>query len=135
MLLTQKTGVPPPPGDFSDKDLYTKQWRQVQTLANQFWTRWSCEYLPCLQHKQKWTVPHRNLQVGDLVLGQAGSVLSFKEFNLQIFPLNIFWYIFSSDIVKFIITFPLSNSFVKKKNIYISFVSCDDITSCLVTSC
>lgn len=27
VLLTQKTGVPPPPGDFSDKDLYTKQWR------------------------------------------------------------------------------------------------------------
>lgn len=25
MLLTQKTGVPPPPGDFSDKDRYTKQ--------------------------------------------------------------------------------------------------------------
>ncbi|XP_034163934.2 uncharacterized protein LOC117598271 [Pangasianodon hypophthalmus] len=68
VLLTQKTGVPPPPGDFSDKDLYTKQWRQVQALANQFWTRWSREYLPCLQHRQKWTVPRRNLQVGDLVL-------------------------------------------------------------------
>ncbi len=61
-------------------------------------------------------------------------VLSFKEFNLQIFPLNIFWYIFSSDIVKFEITFPLSTSFVKIY-IYILFVSCDDITSCLVTSC
>jgi hypothetical protein len=59
MLLTQKTGVPPPPGDFSDKDLYTKQWRQVQALANQFWIRWSREYLPCLQHRQKWTVPRR----------------------------------------------------------------------------
>ncbi len=68
VLLTQKTGVPPPPGDFSDKDLYTKQWRQVQALAHQFWTRWSCEYLPCLQHRRKWTVPRRNLQVGDLVL-------------------------------------------------------------------
>lgn len=68
VLLTQKTGVPPPPGDFSDKDLYTKQWRQVQALANQFWTRWSREYLPCLQHRPKWTVPRRNLQVGDLVL-------------------------------------------------------------------
>ncbi|KAI7804924.1 hypothetical protein IRJ41_023810 [Triplophysa rosa] len=36
MLLTQKTGVPPPPGDFTDKDLLTKQWRQVQALANKF---------------------------------------------------------------------------------------------------
>ncbi|XP_037617248.1 uncharacterized protein LOC119483204 [Sebastes umbrosus] len=68
MLVTQKSGVPPPPGDFSDKDLYTKQWKQVQALANQFWTRWSREYLPSLQLRQKWTVPHRNLQVGDLVL-------------------------------------------------------------------
>lgn len=68
MLLTQKSGVPPPPGDFTDKDLYTKQWRQVQALANQFWTRWSQEYLPSLQRRQKWTVSHRNLQVGDLVL-------------------------------------------------------------------
>ncbi|XP_038565562.1 uncharacterized protein LOC119896143 [Micropterus salmoides] len=68
MLLTQKTGAPPPPGEFSDKDLYTKQWRQVQALANQFLTRWNREYLPSLQHRQKWTVPRRNLEVGDLVL-------------------------------------------------------------------
>ncbi|XP_059839386.1 uncharacterized protein LOC132401297 [Hypanus sabinus] len=68
MLLTQKAGAPPPPGDFSDKDLYTKQWRQVQALANQFWPRWRQKYLPLLQQRQKWTEPHRNLQVGDLVL-------------------------------------------------------------------
>nr|XP_054591067.1 uncharacterized protein LOC129154842 [Nothobranchius furzeri] len=68
MLLTQKSGVPSPPGDFIDKDLFTKQWRQVQALANRFWARWSREYLPSLQQRQKWTVPRRNLQVGDLVL-------------------------------------------------------------------
>ncbi len=39
-------------------------------------------------------------------------MLPFKEFDFQIFPLNIFWYIFSSDNVKFIIPFPLSPSFV-----------------------
>ncbi|XP_059811582.1 plectin-like [Hypanus sabinus] len=67
-LLTQKAGAPPPPGDFSDKDLYTKQWRQVQALANQFWSRWRQKYLPSLQQRQKWTEPRRNLQVEDLVL-------------------------------------------------------------------
>ncbi|XP_059830324.1 uncharacterized protein LOC132396632 [Hypanus sabinus] len=67
-LLTQKAGAPPPPGDFSDKDLYTKQWRQVQALANQFWPRWRQKYLPSLQQRRKWTEPRRNLQVGDLVL-------------------------------------------------------------------
>ncbi|XP_055367455.1 uncharacterized protein LOC114862962 [Betta splendens] len=68
MLLTQKVGVPPPLGEFSDKDLHTKQWRQVQTLADQFWTRWKKEYLHTLQCRQKWTEIRRNLQVGDLVL-------------------------------------------------------------------
>lgn len=68
MLLTQKSGVPPPSGEFTDRDLYSKQWRQVQALADQFWSRWSREYLPSLQQRQKWTVPRRNLQVGDLVL-------------------------------------------------------------------
>ncbi|XP_059825157.1 uncharacterized protein LOC132393780 isoform X2 [Hypanus sabinus] len=67
-LLTQKAGAPPPPGDFSDKNLYTKQWRQVQALANQFWSRWRQEYPPSLQQRRKWTEPRRNLQVGDLVL-------------------------------------------------------------------
>ncbi|XP_014824793.1 PREDICTED: uncharacterized protein LOC106904820 [Poecilia mexicana] len=68
MLLTQKSGVPPPPGNFPEKDLFTRQWRQVQALANQFWTRWRREYLPTLQQRSKWTVPKRNLQIGDLVL-------------------------------------------------------------------
>ncbi|XP_059826414.1 uncharacterized protein LOC132394366 [Hypanus sabinus] len=63
-LLTQKAGAPPPPGDFSDKNLYTKQWRQVQALANQFWPRWRQKYLPSLQQRQKWTGPHRNLANG-----------------------------------------------------------------------
>lgn len=68
MLLNQKVGVPPPPGDFTDKDLLTKQWRQVQALANKFWNRWSREYLPTLQHVRKWTKSHQNLQEGDVVL-------------------------------------------------------------------
>lgn len=67
-LHRRQKRVPPPPGVFSDRDLYTKQWRQVQALANQFWTRWSRDYVPSLRHRQKWTVPRRNLQVGDLVL-------------------------------------------------------------------
>ena len=68
MHLTQKTGVPPPPGDFTDKDLFTKQWRQVQALANRFWSRWSREYLPTLQCRKKWTKSYPNLQIGDVVL-------------------------------------------------------------------
>ena len=30
-----------------------RRWKQVQYLAEQFWKRWSCEYLLCLQKKTK----------------------------------------------------------------------------------
>lgn len=67
-LLTQKVGVPPPPGEFSDKDLHRSQWKQVQALATTFWSRWRREYLPTLQCRRKWNEDHRNLQKGDVVL-------------------------------------------------------------------
>ncbi|XP_063761823.1 uncharacterized protein LOC134879300 [Eleginops maclovinus] len=68
MLLTQKVGVPPPPGDFTGRDLLTKQWRQVQALSNLFWNRWRQVYLSTLQSRKKWTRSHQNLQDGDIVL-------------------------------------------------------------------
>lgn len=68
ILLTKKVGVPPMPGNFTDKDLRTKQWRQVQVLANRFRTRWRQEYLPTLQHLRKWDKSHQNLQEGAIVL-------------------------------------------------------------------
>ncbi|TWW62875.1 hypothetical protein D4764_04G0015220 [Takifugu flavidus] len=34
MLLTQKSCLPPPPGTFLDKDLYTKQWRQWKSAKS-----------------------------------------------------------------------------------------------------
>lgn len=55
-------------GNFSISDLYSKQWRQVQYLANTFWTRWRKEYLPTLQSRRKWQNETRNLEEGDSVL-------------------------------------------------------------------
>ncbi|XP_030586866.1 uncharacterized protein LOC115781376 [Archocentrus centrarchus] len=57
-----------PPGHFVKQDLYRRRWRQVQYLADIFWTRWTKEYLPSLQQRQKWTHHSRNYQVGDIVL-------------------------------------------------------------------
>ncbi|KAJ8007682.1 hypothetical protein DPEC_G00096700 [Dallia pectoralis] len=68
MLLTQKQSVPPPPGKFTEKDLFKQQWRQVQSLANQFWSRWKREYLPTLQVRQKWQDSCPNIEDGDVVL-------------------------------------------------------------------
>ena len=58
-----------PPGLFNKEDLNSKRaWRQAQYLAGLFWRRWTKEYLPTLFERKKWTVPRRNMKVGDLVL-------------------------------------------------------------------
>ena len=69
-LLTGKTKlVLPPPGKFQREDVYCKQrWRLVQHIANEFWTRWSKEYLQNLQIRNKWTCERRNSTGGDVVL-------------------------------------------------------------------
>ena len=68
-LLLLKTDAPMPPGTFQREDLFSRRrWRQVQYLADVFWKRWSREYLPLLQIRQKWQYPRRNLAVGDVVL-------------------------------------------------------------------
>ena len=57
------------PGAFEESDLYIrKRWRQVQYLSDLFWKRWSREYLPLLQERQKWSKPQRNYTTGDIVV-------------------------------------------------------------------
>lgn len=68
-LLTLKTGPSlASPGDFDGKDLYKRQWRQVQSLANTFWDRWRKQYLSTLQTRRKWQSDKPNLTKGSLVL-------------------------------------------------------------------
>ena len=69
MLLTQKAEpVSPPPGEYDLKDLYGKQWKQVQALADSFWKRWRQGYLVSLQPRRKWHTDKPNLSEGDVVL-------------------------------------------------------------------
>ncbi|KAK3744013.1 hypothetical protein QZH41_004823 [Actinostola sp. cb2023] len=68
-LLLLRAGTATPPGVFSKDDNYTRRrWRQVQYLSNLFWLRWTKEYLPSLQQRQKWNKPQRNLAADDIVL-------------------------------------------------------------------
>nr|XP_034959566.1 uncharacterized protein LOC118079487 [Zootoca vivipara] len=68
-LLTQKIEVvSTPPGEFTNKDLHLRQWRQVQSLANTFWDRWKKQYISMLQSRSKWQTAKPNLNVGDIVL-------------------------------------------------------------------
>lgn len=68
-LLLLKSQPLMPPGVFCKDDIYTRRrWKQVQYLADLFWTRWTREYLPLLQERQKWLKPRRNFMTGDVVL-------------------------------------------------------------------
>lgn len=68
-LLLLKTKPSLSPGLFDKQDLYARRrWKQIQYMSEIFWKRWTREYLPLLQERQKWTRPSRNFAVGDIVL-------------------------------------------------------------------
>ncbi|XP_064639582.1 uncharacterized protein LOC135494836 [Lineus longissimus] len=69
-LLTIETRVIMPlPGNFQRNDIYCRrQWRRVQYLANEFWSRWRKEFLPTLQERRKWTKSWPSLAIGVIVL-------------------------------------------------------------------
>ena len=68
-LLLLRPGEWFPPGTFVETDNYCRRrWRQIQYLADLFWKRWTKEYLPLLQTRQKWINKERNMKTGDLVM-------------------------------------------------------------------
>ncbi|MGH0117086.1 UNVERIFIED_CONTAM: hypothetical protein FKN15_030931 [Acipenser sinensis] len=68
-LLLLKIKPSLPPGLFQKEDLYSRRrWKQVQYMSDLFWKRWTREYLPQLQERQKWSRASRNFVVGDVVL-------------------------------------------------------------------
>ena len=74
MLLTQKVNSDIEPyNNFSIRDMYRSQWRQVQVLANQFWKWWKDQYLQTLQPRKKWPNLCSNIQKGDVVLMKDSS--------------------------------------------------------------
>ncbi|CAG7818567.1 unnamed protein product, partial [Allacma fusca] len=44
------------------------RWQLIQLLSQQFWQRWSSEYLTRLQQRPKWATYQPNIEVGQLVL-------------------------------------------------------------------
>ncbi|XP_074518426.1 uncharacterized protein LOC141784488 [Halichoeres trimaculatus] len=69
ILLTQKSSaISAPCGNFGVAELYKKQWKHVQTLADTFWKKWKAEYLSTLQNRRKWTKEKQNVKEGDVVL-------------------------------------------------------------------
>ncbi|KAL2089190.1 hypothetical protein ACEWY4_016089 [Coilia grayii] len=68
-LLLLKMQPSMPPSVFIKVDVYARRrWRQIQYMADLFWRRWTQEYLPLLQERQKWLGLKRSFKVGDVVL-------------------------------------------------------------------
>ncbi|XP_064647101.1 uncharacterized protein LOC135499959 [Lineus longissimus] len=67
-LLRPGKGFTSPPGEFSRQDVYGRRWRHVQYLVNEFWKRWTKEYLPTLMTRSKWITERRNIRVGGIVI-------------------------------------------------------------------
>ena len=69
LLMNKSDVILPPPGDFDAADMYSrKYWRRIQHLTNEFWRRWSKEYLQQQQDRPKWSKRRRNFCTGDIVL-------------------------------------------------------------------
>ena len=56
------------PDVFEESDKFKARWKHGHLLANEFWCRWTKEYLPTLQERQKWLSHKPDVRVGDLVL-------------------------------------------------------------------
>ena len=56
--------------EYTSSDALRKGYKAAQWHADQFWQRFSSQYIPLLQKRAKWLRPHRNFQVGDIVLLQ-----------------------------------------------------------------
>ncbi|CAG2193131.1 unnamed protein product [Mytilus edulis] len=68
-LITQKTNTNYECfGHIDMREMYRSQWKLVQILANDFWTKWKQQYLQNQQSRTKWCEERNNLKQGDIVL-------------------------------------------------------------------
>ena len=59
--------VLPPPDKFVKADEFSRRWRYIQQIANEFWVTWHKEFLWNLQTRPKWNNKCRHFQKGDIV--------------------------------------------------------------------
>ena len=62
--------APQPLRKYTSADALKQGYKSSQWHVDEFWRRFSSDYIPVLQKQTKWFKPHRNFRVGDLVLIQ-----------------------------------------------------------------
>lgn len=70
--------LPPVPETSETPRNLLKRWSLIQSMFQSFWKRWSTEYLPQLQGRNKWHTPCRRIEVGDLALLKEDNVAVMK---------------------------------------------------------
>lgn len=69
----------PPERNMSDVPLNRlRRFKLMQACMQRFWSRWSSEYLPQVQRKQKWIRMCRNVAVGDLAILKEDNIPLMK---------------------------------------------------------
>ena len=68
LLVGRSLKALPDSGFYEKRLSHLRRWQLLQRLLEQFWTRWSREYITRLQHRPKWLKKRDNIQVGQLVL-------------------------------------------------------------------
>ena len=69
LLSPMRSTATLPPSTGSKHDEHRQRWRYLQHLADLFWSRWTREYLPTIQHRQKWlTDRDSSIEPGEFVL-------------------------------------------------------------------
>lgn len=58
----------PDPSTLNHNINYLSRWQRVQYMMQQYWDRWSKEYLNQLQHRYKWSGTTDNIKLNDMVL-------------------------------------------------------------------
>lgn len=51
-----------------------QRWKMVRAISQGFWKRWSLEYLPQLQKRQRWATPSQRVKIGDLAVLKEDNV-------------------------------------------------------------
>ena len=80
-----------PEQDFSLGKTLIKKWNLCQKMIQNFWRRWSSEYLITINRHQKWAKPQRSMKIGDLVLLKDQTTFTNKwplARVVQIYPDN-----------------------------------------------
>lgn len=75
-LIGQPLTAVPESHQANDRISPSKRWKLVQHMAQQFWKRWSREYLHQMQQRQKWSKSSNNIKLGDIVIIRDESLIA-----------------------------------------------------------